>query len=179
MKILVQETVPLIDPRKAVYAIDDLLGGPTRFFRPNRRSTRRTKHAPIEITETPLLDVTPERRGRGRPPTRPTGFPARLWKQWCRAVSHRGAENTTEGLARWLAQHAEYQVKLRARHGWHLEAIQSAPPAATVKWKTVVPRRDLTAAVEAEWRRRIHRRNPGEPLYRIHLLGIQIRTVVA
>lgn len=179
MKPLVQETMPLIDPRKAVYAVDDLLGGSPRLYRPSRRRASSVRAVALHITEAPLLDAAPERRGRGRPAVRPAGFPAELWKQWRRAVERRGAENTAEGLGLWLANHTSWKSKLRLRHGWNLETIRGAPTAATYTWRTVVPRCDLTTAIEAEWRKKIQRRREGEPLYRIHLRGIQIRQLSA
>lgn len=177
MKPLEQLPMPLPDPKKQLVVQDDLLGGPSRVYRPTRPRSIRIVSRPLVQSEIPALEVVPEKRGRGRPATRPVGFPASLWKQWCRAVARRGAENTPEGLGRWMAQHNLYRTKLRLRHGWSLEKIQDEP-TTRVAWKTVVPRKDLTAAIEAEWRRKISRRREGDPVYRIHLLGIQIRTVV-
>lgn len=179
MKPLEQIPLPitgLAPASEAVYQ-DDLLGGPSRLIRAAARRAPRRVAVAISLDPLPLLEQAKRDRPRGRPSQRPDGFPADIWSDWRRSVG-RGAEDTPEGLARWLASHLSYQARMRARLGWHLE--RRASPGPRVVWVTVIPPRALTADQAADWRRRISRTRSGEAIYRISpTRGIQIRKVVA
>lgn len=179
MKPLEQIPLPIAGLPPATESVyqDDLLGGPSRLIRAaSRRAPRRVSVA-ISMDPLPLLESVQGPRLRGRPSQRPAGFPADIWGDWRRSVG-RGAEDTPEGLARWLTNHVAYCTLMRSRMGWHLE--HRATPGPRVIWVTVIPPRSLTMEQAAEWRRRISRTRGGEPIYRISpARGLQVRKVVA
>lgn len=122
----------------------------------------------------PLIDELPRERKAGRPSRRPDGVPQSIWSQWVRNVSSRGQPDTPEAFAQWMARRRITVPAKRVHTGWTKRA---ADPYPEVHWTTVVHRKDLTPELETEWRRRISRARHGDPVYRIHLRGIQLRVV--
>lgn len=120
----------------------------------------------------PLVDEIPREKKLGRPSLRPEGTPQGIWAQWRRNVSSRGQDDTPEAFAAWVARRRHTVPAKHLRSWWE---GRSRDPE--VVWVTVIHRKDLSPAAEADWRRRIARARSGDPVYRIHLRGIQRREV--
>lgn len=121
------------------------------------------------LDDVPLLSALPLRHGaRGTLTSRPIGMPLRLWHYWLRYIERRpGASlDSTELLAGFLATNREQALTSR-RH-----RLASATDEVQPTWVTLRPWKDLTAAEEKEWRRRI-RMGQTDGTYRVGLRGLQ------
>lgn len=123
----------------------------------------------------PLVDQIPRERRAGRPSQRPAGVPSSIWAQWLRNVSIRGFDPSPESFAKWIYEHRVRSAVIWFRSSRAGDRERTKAPE--VVWVTVVHRKDLTPDLEQTWRRRIALARPGEPIYRIHLRGVQRREV--
>lgn len=139
------------------------------------RATRVPTSIIAAVGPAPLVDSIAATRRMGRPSRRPEGIPPRIWEQWRRNVATRGHEDTPEALARWMVQRKRNITALRLRLGWDARREIIRFPEA--QWVTIIHRKDLSASLEREWMRRIAQHRPGDPIYRIHLRGVQRREV--
>lgn len=122
------------------------------------------------MTSLPLLDeiLRAEPPRRGPRSQRPLGVDATTWSNWRREVSQRGARDSLDAFWHWLPGHLRRRAALRRR------SAVAGPREPEAVWTTVVWRRDLSPALEADYRARIARGDlPG--VWRISLLGIQRR----
>jgi hypothetical protein len=120
------------------------------------------------MTPVPLLDPLSQRQGRGRPTQRPIGMSQSTWMYWLRwCARHQIDHAAAEAMPEFLASHRAWKLNV-ARHRMS-DASHDQPQHV---WRTIRLWKDITAAEEAEWRRRI-RRGTTEGTYRIGLRGLQ------
>lgn len=126
------------------------------------------------MTPVPLLEPLSERHGRGRPTKRPIGMSTSTWLYWERwRTRHQIADDAAaEAMPVFLANHRAWRLNV-ARHRLS-SATHDQPRHA---WRTIRAWKDMTAAEEAEWRRRIHHKTT-DGTYRLTLRGLQRLEVV-
>ena len=123
------------------------------------------------LSEIPLLEALPRRHGsRGTLTQRPLGMPIPTWHSYLkwRSSAKEAWPPTPAELLEFLETNLRSSRALRRNK---LVVVSEAPEDQPV-WVTIKPWKDLTAAEEADWKRRI-RLGQTDGIYRVCLRGLQ------
>lgn len=168
------ETTPEVtteEPKAPPRLVQAGLFGVDRVLNETRRAPKWSPRVRPDslLSEVPLLEPLTERRGRGRPSERPIGMSHSTWVYWGRwAKNHTDASQPVpEALAAFLTRNRE--ATLGARR--HRLAEATKDPVRT-HWRTIKAWKDLTAAEERDWKRRIAN-GTTDGVYRVGLRGLQ------
>lgn len=122
------------------------------------------------LSDIPLLEALPRRHGsRGTLTQRPLGMPIPTWHSYLKWRSTlKGQQPTPAQLLEFLETNLRSSRALRRNK---LVVVSEAPQEEPV-WVTIKAWKDLTAAEEADWKRRI-RMGQTDGIYKVSLRGLQ------
>lgn len=155
------------EPRDQV----DLFGPPQPLPELQSGEPEGALHPAVDVlAEVPLLEALPRRHGsRGTLTQRPLGMPIPTWHSYLKwRATWKGQQPTPAQLLEFLETNLRSSRALRRNK---LVVVSEAPQEEPV-WVTIKAWKDLTAAEEADWKRRI-RMGQTDGIYKVSLRGLQ------